>query len=144
MKISARNLFKGIIKTIHLGAVNDEVELSLNDTLTITAIITHQSRQRLQLKEGDKAFALIKSSFVILATDMDNIQLSTRNCLTGLVGKIVSGEVNSEVTLNLVGDRFIVAVITNDSCRDMGLKPGSKATAIFKASSVILGVENQG
>ena len=50
------------------------------------------------------------------------------------------GAVNSEVQLNLGDGVTITAIATAESARALGLVPGSKATAIFKASSVLLGV----
>ena len=69
MKISARNQLKGKIKNITKGAVNSEVTLELTDGLEIISITTNSSVNTLGLKEGKEAYAVIKASNVMIATD---------------------------------------------------------------------------
>ena len=69
MEVSARNSFKGTIKEIHLGAVNSEVILEIVPGVEVTAIITKESVEHLQLQEGKQAIAVIKASDVIIATE---------------------------------------------------------------------------
>ncbi|KRT34909.1 TOBE domain-containing protein [Acetomicrobium hydrogeniformans] len=69
MKISARNVLKGkVVKVIH-GAVNSEITLELPGGQQIVSIITKASAERLGLKEGVDAYAVIKASEVMIATD---------------------------------------------------------------------------
>lgn len=68
-KISARNVLRGKIASIHQGAVNDEVTLTLNGGTEVTAIITRGSTQALGLKQGGEACAAFKANSVILAVD---------------------------------------------------------------------------
>jgi len=51
-----------------------------------------------------------------------------------------TGAVNSEILIDLEGGTTLVAIVTNESAQDLGLGEGAPAVAIFKASSVILGV----
>lgn len=69
MKFSARNLLKGTVTKITLGAVNAEVELQLGDGQKVVSIITINSVNNLGLKEGKQAYAMIKASNVMMATD---------------------------------------------------------------------------
>jgi molybdopterin-binding protein len=69
MKISARNVFKGTVKQVIEGAVNTEVILEISPGLEITSIITKESAASLGLAVGSGAYAVIKSSDVIIATD---------------------------------------------------------------------------
>lgn len=69
MKISARNIFKGMVKQIVTGAVNTEVILEIAPEVEITSIITRASAEQLGLTEGKEAYAVIKSSNVMLAVD---------------------------------------------------------------------------
>jgi molybdopterin-binding protein len=69
MKVSARNLLKGKIKKIDIGAVNAEIVLELPNGVEIVSIITKSSVERLGLKVGTEARAIIKASNVIIAVD---------------------------------------------------------------------------
>jgi molybdopterin-binding protein len=69
MKISARNILKGKVKKITPGSVNSEVVIELPGGLEITSIITKRSVESLGLKVGKPAYAVIKSSEVMIAVD---------------------------------------------------------------------------
>jgi len=68
-KISARNQLLGTIKKITTGAVNSEIILELPGGVEITSIITIESVKKLNLKEGMKAYAIIKASNVMIGVD---------------------------------------------------------------------------
>ncbi len=69
MKLSARNVLKGKVKTIEVGAVNVEVVVELSPGLEITSIITRKSCENLGLAAGKEAYVIIKASNIILGTD---------------------------------------------------------------------------
>lgn len=140
MRTSARNQFYGKVSRIKLGAINDEIELELQGGDKLVAVITHESTEHLGLQVGSEAIALIKAPWVIVATDETGIKLSARNRLAGVVSKLITGAVNTEVVIQLAGGNTLCAIITNESATDLQLAPGKPATAIFKASHVIIGV----
>ena len=140
MKISARNIFRGTIDALRTGAVNSEVDLTLSGGEKLVAMITNESAQALELAAGKEAVALVKASSVLVMTDEAGIRLSARNCLAGTVKAVTSGPVSAEVTITLTGGTEVHATITHNAADELGLEPGSPATAVFKASSVILGV----
>lgn len=139
MKTSARNHFSGEVTAIKSGAVNDEITLRVDGT-TLVAVVTQESTKSLGLAVGAKASALIKASSVIVMVDCDPSKISTRNVLTGTVANVKPGAVNTEVTIS-AGGLQIAAIITNDSATRLGLATGTPASAVFKASSVIIAVE---
>jgi molybdate transport system regulatory protein len=139
MKTSARNQFMGMVSGYKAGAVNDEVELQLPGGARVVAIVTHGSTERLGLKMGASAFALVKASSVLVATDLGDVRLSARNQLPGTVVSVVPGAVNAEVVIDVGGGTQIAAIVTQASINALGLKVGASATAFFKASSVIIG-----
>jgi molybdate transport system regulatory protein len=141
MKISARNTLAGEVSKVIKGAVNAEVDLSLNGGDKVVAIITNESVARLGLKEGTRAYAILKASFVILAKGLDAKKISARNVLPGKVSKVLEGAVNTEVVMKLGGGSQLTAIITRESSHSLGLKEGDDAYAVFKASSVILAVD---
>jgi molybdopterin-binding protein len=69
MKVSARNALPGMIRRIERGAVNAEVTLELAPHLTIVSIITIDAVDSLRLKVGDRAYAVIKASSVMIGVD---------------------------------------------------------------------------
>ncbi len=140
MKTSARNQFLGKVCAVKHGAVNDEIELEVAGGQKLVAVVTHESTEDLGLAVGAEAFALIKASTVILVADESGARFSARNRLTGQITSVHPGAVNTEVALELPGGATVVAIVTAESAASLGLKPGKTATALFKASSVILGV----
>jgi molybdopterin-binding protein len=69
MKISARNLLKGIVKQVTPGAVNTEVLLELPGGTEIVSIITKHSAENLDLAVGKEVYAVVKASNVMIAAD---------------------------------------------------------------------------
>jgi molybdopterin-binding protein len=69
------------------------------------------------------------------------MQISARNQLKGTVKKITEGAVNSEVVLEVAPGVELTAVITKHSVDSLGLKEGSSAVAVVKASNVMVGTE---
>lgn len=67
------------------------------------------------------------------------MKISARNVLPGTVTAITKGAVNAEIILSLRGGETIVAVITNPSVDRLGLQAGTEASAIIKATDVMVG-----
>lgn len=141
MRTSARNQFFGTVSRVTAGAVNDEIALEVPGMDTaIVAIVTHGSAVDLGLAPGAEAFALVKASSIIVVTQDEGAKFSARNRLKGTVSRVQKGAVNTEVVIGLPGGGAVAAIITNESCDTLGLAPGMAASALFKASSVIMGV----
>ncbi len=68
MKISARNILKGKIVRIEEGVTTAVVKIEVASGVVITSIISKESVKDLKLKAGDQAFAVIKSTEVMIAT----------------------------------------------------------------------------
>jgi molybdopterin-binding protein len=69
MKISARNVLKGKVKSVVPGAVNSEVVIELAGGQELVSVITTESADNLQVKAGKEVYAIIKASNVMLAVD---------------------------------------------------------------------------
>jgi molybdopterin-binding protein len=69
LKVSSRNILKGIIKRITTGSVNTEVTLEIVHKVELTAMITRVSAEELELFEGTEAYAVIKSNDIVIAKD---------------------------------------------------------------------------
>lgn len=141
MKTTARNQFAGTVKAVELGPVSASVTIALKSGDQITATMTSAAAQRLKLKKGKEALALIKASAVVLVTDFAGWQLSARNQLAGTVSRIERGAVSSLVVLTLPGGATLTASVTNEGVQALDLKVGVPATAVFKAYSVMVAAQ---
>jgi molybdopterin-binding protein len=63
--LSARNQFKGTIKTVQLGNVAAEVVVTVGN-IEVVSMITRTSAERLSLKPGDAVTVVIKSTEVLI------------------------------------------------------------------------------
>ncbi len=69
MKISARNTIKGKVTNVIQGPVSAEVVLKIAPGIEVVAVISTASAKSLKLKKGKTAYAVIKASSVMVATD---------------------------------------------------------------------------
>ena len=136
--ISTRNQLKGTISAVQEGAVNSEIAISIG-AHPLTAIITRASAERLGLKAGVEAYALIKASDVMIGSADIAAQISARNAIPGTISRIETGAVNDEVTLDIGDGNSLVAIITRTSAERLGFRVGQNACAIIKASNVMIG-----
>jgi molybdopterin-binding protein len=63
--LSARNQFKGVVKSVKLGGVMAEVIITVG-SLEFVSAITRSSAEALALKPGDEVKAIIKSTEVLI------------------------------------------------------------------------------
>ncbi len=70
MKLSARNQIGGTIKAIHKGATTAHVEIDVGGGTVITASITNEAVEQLNLATGQKAYAVIKASDVMVGIEL--------------------------------------------------------------------------
>jgi len=135
--ISARNQIKGTVKEIKEGAVNGIVKVDAGSDNTISATISMESIKGLGLEPGKEVTAIIKATSVMMANSKLNI--SARNQLTGKIVSIDEGAVNAIVKLDVPGGIGITSTISIEAVHSLGLKVGDEATAIIKATSVMIG-----
>ncbi|MDF5720510.1 MAG: molybdopterin-binding protein [Rhizonema sp. PD37] len=69
LKVSSRNILKGVVKRVVTGAVNSEVTLEIVHKVELTSIITKVSAEELELVEGGEAYAVIKSNDIVIARE---------------------------------------------------------------------------
>jgi molybdate transport system regulatory protein len=141
MKTTARNQFAGTVTAVEVGPVSASVSIVLKSGEEITATMTAAAANRLALKKGKEAIALIKASSVVLVTDFAGWQLSARNQLAGTVSRVERGAVSSLVVVTLPGGAAVTATVTNEGAEALGLKVGAAATAVFKAYSVMIAAQ---
>jgi molybdate transport system regulatory protein len=70
------------------------------------------------------------------------MKLSARNQFPGTVRSVTVGAVMSEIVVEVDGGKELVSAITAESARRLGLKPGTRVTAIIKSTEVILATDD--
>ncbi|MFE2143116.1 molybdopterin-binding protein [Streptomyces sp. NPDC059456] len=66
------------------------------------------------------------------------MSLSIRNQIAGTVTAVTTGEAMATVKVRLEGGQDIIAAITTDAVKDLGIAEGSAVTALVKATEVAL------
>jgi molybdopterin-binding protein len=69
LKVSSRNVLKGVVSKVVTGVVNTEVTLEIVHQVELISIITRVSAEELELFVGQEAYAVIKSHDVAIARD---------------------------------------------------------------------------
>ncbi len=140
IKTSATNQLFGYIIEIDQGTVNAEVVVKLKGGELVAAAISLSELKQLDLNIGSDIVLLINDPEIIIATDPDNYSFSARNCLRGKVVRLQEDEVDAEVVIHLPSGDSLVAIISQVSVEEMGLKLGISAHALFKSNAVMIGV----
>ena len=69
MKLSARNVIQGIIKSVKKGPISTLVVIEIAPKVEIVSVITSEGAGSLKLKKGQTAYAVIKASNVMVGVD---------------------------------------------------------------------------
>jgi molybdopterin-binding protein len=69
LKVSSRNVLKGVVTQIVPGAVNCEVTVEIVHRVKLTSVITQVSAEELELAVGEEAYAVIKSTDIAIAIE---------------------------------------------------------------------------
>ena len=67
------------------------------------------------------------------------MKLSARNVLPGTVVSVTKGQTTAHVKIQLAGGATVTASVTNEAVDELALEVGDQASAIVKASDVIIG-----
>lgn len=137
MRVSARNVLPGTVLEVREGEINAEVVVDLGGGDRLAAVVATESCRELGLVEGTPVRVLVKAPWVMLGRE-DGRCRPAPNRLAGIVRSVAVGAVNAEVGLVLAGGAEVVAVVTKDAVREMGLKPGAAAVALLPASHIVL------
>jgi molybdate transport system regulatory protein len=72
----------------------------------------------------------------------DDVRISARNQLVGTVRTVTEGAVMTEVVIDLDAGQEVVAAITTESARRLGLAIGRRVVAVVKSTEVMVAVED--
>ncbi|MFF3904816.1 molybdopterin-binding protein [Streptomyces sp. NPDC001848] len=136
MNLSIRNQIPGTVTSITPGDVMAAVKVRLDGGQDITAAVTAEAVDELDLAPGASVYALVKSTEVALA-DAAVEGVSLRNQLPGTVDRVTTGGAMASVKVTIVGGA-LTAVITKDAAEDLGLLPGSSVVALIKSTEISL------
>ena len=67
------------------------------------------------------------------------VKLSARNQLAGRIVAVQKGQTTGHVQIEIAGGAVITSSITNEAIDELELKVGDAATAVIKASDVMVG-----
>ena len=68
MRTSARNQLPGVVRSIKLGGVMAQINVAVGDN-EVTAVITREAAEDLELKEGDEVVVIVKATEVMIGKD---------------------------------------------------------------------------
>lgn len=69
MRLSARNKLKGKVEKMEKGPITANIKIKIESPEIITAVITKESVEDLDLKSGDEVIVVIKSTEVMVAKE---------------------------------------------------------------------------
>ena len=69
------------------------------------------------------------------------MKISARHKLTGTLVDVVKGVTTSHIRIDIGGNNIVTASITNEAIDELKLTKGQRATAVIKASDVLVAVD---
>jgi molybdopterin-binding protein len=76
-----------------------------------------------------------------LSIGKNEMKISARNLLEGTIKEVHKGATTAHVEIELKGGETIISSITNQAVEELGLKKGTKAYAVIKASDVMIAIK---
>jgi molybdate transport system regulatory protein len=140
-KTSARNRFFGKIRSIRKGDIQSILELGTLGGYELTAVITNDSLERLELRHGSPVTAEIKAPWVILLKREKQPVCTAENRFQGKVARILSGETTAEIGVRLSDGTELCAIVATGQGRFSEFRENDIVWVVFNAFSVILHVD---
>ena len=136
----APNTWPGQIRAVDL--MGDRVRVRMEGKPAITGEVPPAAVDELKLDERRRAVGPRQPGRhhglpAVITKEEQVMKLSARNQIPARVTSINSGEAIANVELDANGTR-LVASVTVEAVRQLGLAEGSSVTAVIKASDVIL------
>lgn len=138
LRTSARNQLLTRVRQIHPEGLNDRIELELHGSAqSLSALITHSSSERLNLKVGDDVFALVKASWVRLVA-ADAVTQQADNLLRGEVLQLERGELETEVQIQLPGGTQLTSQLMSSQIDALALAVNDAVQVRIDPEQIIL------
>jgi len=71
LKISARNRLRGVVQEVEKGVITAKVKIEISMPAVVTAIISKEAVEELDIKPGDNVEAVIKATEVMVAKERE-------------------------------------------------------------------------
>jgi molybdopterin-binding protein len=117
---------------LYLGVSDDTVRRWIENT----TLVAQKDGAGRTVVDG-LALAELARKNAVLPADPSEIGRSARNRFVGLVTAITMDTVMAQVELQC-GPHRVVSLMSSEAVRELGLEPGSPATAVVKATTVIV------
>ncbi|MEV4533871.1 TOBE domain-containing protein [Asanoa sp. NPDC049518] len=139
MRLSIRNQLDATILSVSRGDAMAAVKAQLASGQEVTAAITRESADELELIAGQPVTMLVKATDVALATGAVG-DLSIRNQLPGRITSLTSGAAMTTLKVAVDGGGALTAVVTNDAVNDLDLSEGDEVLALVKSTEVSVAI----
>ena len=132
-------------KTIDRRRISDVVFTDKDMLLKLNGIIHPAVKQRIldllgEQKEAGREICVVEAA-LFLEENYQEFCDEARNQLKGKIININQGAVNSIVSIDIGGGNIITATISCAAVEELGLKVGSDAYAVIKATNVMVGID---
>jgi len=102
-----------------------------------SGVLAHQVDDRNRMVIDGRALAEFAQAHAAPPPDPSGVGRSARNRFVGLVTRVVSDTVMSQVELQC-GPYRVVSLMSTEAVDELGLEPGVVAVAVVKATTVIV------
>ena len=140
-KTSARNSFFGKITALHTGDIQTLVEMLTLGGDSIRAMVTNASAEELSLGLGRMLAAEVKAPWIVLEQRDRPGTASAENRLTGVIGNVLTGAINTECTVRLADGTELCAILSTVGFTATGLAVGDPVRVLFNCYAVVLHIE---
>ena len=103
----------------------------------IRSVKTPGGHHRIPRSEVERLAGARKKATLKPKTSAGLEEISGRNKLLGIVTNVKYSGLLAQVTMD-IGGQQVTSIITRDACRALGLKKGSVAYALIKATEVMI------
>ncbi len=107
-----------------------------------SGLLAHELDQRNRKVIDGEVLARFAQSVAHPMPDPSDVARSARNRFVGLVSRVVSDTVMSQVELQC-GPYRVVSLMSTEAVEEMGLRPGVVAVAVVKATTVIVEIPQE-
>jgi len=73
-----------------------------------------------------------------IASPKKPFKLSSRNVLKGIIKRVTTGTINTEITLEIVHKVELTSIITKVSAEELELFEGTEAYAVIKSNDIVI------